>query len=69
MAISYLVLIFPGLIDSRNCGRTGSQASLSVHRIAKPSSLQGIQLEKSFGFAPSTIVHQSKEASSGKAKI
>ncbi|KAI0005448.1 hypothetical protein BJV74DRAFT_804427 [Russula compacta] len=30
---------------------------------------QGIPLEKSFGFAPSTIVHQSREASLGKAKI
>ncbi|KAN0121540.1 hypothetical protein V8E52_003436 [Russula decolorans] len=30
---------------------------------------QGIQLDKSFGFAPSTLVHQGKEASLGKAKI
>jgi len=30
---------------------------------------QGIQLDKSFGFAPSTLVHQGKEASFGKAKI
>ncbi|KAI0286757.1 hypothetical protein BGY98DRAFT_909169 [Russula aff. rugulosa BPL654] len=30
---------------------------------------QGIQLDKTFGFAPSTLVHQGKEASLGKAKI
>ncbi|KAH9075780.1 hypothetical protein EDB83DRAFT_2515470 [Lactarius deliciosus] len=30
---------------------------------------QGIQLDKSFGFAPSTLVHQGTEASLGKAKI
>jgi len=30
---------------------------------------QGIELEKSFGFAPSTLVHQGTEASLGKAKI
>lgn len=28
-----------------------------------------IQLEESFGFAPSTLVHQGKEAPLGKAKI
>ncbi|KAN0138460.1 hypothetical protein V8E53_003448 [Lactarius tabidus] len=30
---------------------------------------QGIELEKSFGFAPSTLVHQGTEASLGRAKI
>ncbi|KAI0252639.1 hypothetical protein BJV78DRAFT_1274855 [Lactifluus subvellereus] len=30
---------------------------------------QGIQLDKSFGFAPSTLVHQGTEASLGKAKM
>lgn len=30
---------------------------------------QGIELEKSFGFAPSTLVHQGMEASLGRAKI
>jgi hypothetical protein len=31
--------------------------------------LQGIQLDGSFGFAPSTLVHQGTEASLGKAKM
>jgi len=30
---------------------------------------QGIQLDKSFGFAPSTLVHQGTQASLGKAKM
>jgi len=30
---------------------------------------QGIKLDESFGFAPSTLVHQGKEASLSKAKI
>ena len=61
-------LIFSFLIDSSNCWRAGSLA-LGVARHFAKYSLQGIQPDKTFGFAPSTLVHQSKEASLGKAKI
>jgi len=61
-------IISPFLIDSSNCRRAGSWAPGVACHIAKYG-LQGIQLDKSFGFAPSTLVHQGKEASLGKAKI
>lgn len=62
-------LISPLLIDSSNCRRAGSLAPGGVIRHIAKYGLQGIELDKSFGFAPSTLVHQSKEASLGKAKI
>lgn len=61
-------LISPLLIDSSNCRRAGSLAPGVARHVAKYD-LQGIQLDKSFGFAPSTLVHQGKEANLGKAKI
>ena len=67
-AISCLVLISPWLTDSGNCRRAGSLVIVIARHLAKHR-LQGIQLDKSFGFAPSTLVHQGKEGSLGKAKI